>query len=320
MSTAFKQVASNAKATVVSNALNNTTSPLAFSIQSGKGALFPAPGNGFYITAYDASTYSDPSDDPNMRVGLCTARTTDSLTVTWGQFSTPVVAIPGTPTIFLGVHDQLLKDIHTAINAAEAILGTGAGAPSAGKVLRGTGAGTSAWGAADLTADVTGTLPVGNGGTGVTSITSGNYVKGAGSTAFTSSTPASVAAEIGALLYPVGAIYIATVSTNPATLLGFGTWTAFAAGRTIIGVGTSDQAFAAAATGGESNHTLITAEMPSHTHGYGQPQGTSGAGTGLVDGPNQTSSGTHNTASNGSGSAHNNLPPYIVAYMWQRTA
>jgi hypothetical protein len=44
-------------------------------------------------------------------------------------------------------------------------------------------------------------------------------------------TTAFVQAAI-ALLYPVGSIYTnATVSTNPATLLGFGTWTAFGAGR-----------------------------------------------------------------------------------------
>lgn len=39
-------------------------------------------------------------------------------------------------------------------------------------------------------------------------------------------------------IFPVGAIYTATVSTNPVTLLGFGTWSAFGAGRVLVGVGT----------------------------------------------------------------------------------
>jgi hypothetical protein len=43
---------------------------------------------------------------------------------------------------------------------------------------------------------------------------------------------AFVQAALAASLYPVGSIYInATSAINPATLLGFGTWTAFGAGR-----------------------------------------------------------------------------------------
>ena len=39
-------------------------------------------------------------------------------------------------------------------------------------------------------------------------------------------------------IFPVGAIYTATVSTNPTTLLGFGVWSAFGSGRVLIGAGT----------------------------------------------------------------------------------
>lgn len=68
---------------------------------------------------------------------------------------------------------------HTALhnngaNEAVAIatkVGTGASTPTSGQVLRSTGAGTSLWGAVSLTTDVTGTLGVGNGGTGATSST-----------------------------------------------------------------------------------------------------------------------------------------------------
>lgn len=58
--------------------------------------------------------------------------------------------------------------------AVETKLGTGSSTPSSGKVLRATGSGISSWGAVDLTTDVTGTLPVGSGGTGSTSASTGS--------------------------------------------------------------------------------------------------------------------------------------------------
>jgi len=176
-------------------------------------------------------------------------------------------------------------------------------------------------GSANITPGVTGTLPVANGGTGAAALTSGNYLKGAGTGAVTSESAATLAATIGALLFPIGAIYTATVSTNPGTLLGFGTWAAFGAGRVLVGVGTSDQAFAAAATGGESNHTLTTAEMPSHNHTDLVVHGSSGS-FGLLDSGTASSSSNFNPATGftGGGGSHNNLQPYIVVYMWQRTA
>ena len=56
-------------------------------------------------------------------------------------------------------------------------------------------------------------------------------------------TTAFVQAAI-ALLYPVGSVYTnASVSTNPGTLLGFGTWTAFGAGRVPVGFDSSNSLF-----------------------------------------------------------------------------
>lgn len=142
----------------------------------------------------------------------------------------------------------------------------------------------------------------------------------------------AIGAWLGAV-YPVGSIYISTSSTNPTTLFGFGTWTAFATGRTLIGVGTSDQAFAAGTTGGESNHALTSTEMPVHNHGVNDPghvhdihlqANTAAGGTnrGSQGGDsNSDLSGTGISIQNaGGGAAHNNLPPYVVTYMWQRTA
>lgn len=120
--------------------------------------------------------------------------------------------------------------------------------------------------------------------------------------------------------YPIGSIYMAVVSTNPATLLGFGTWAAFGAGRALVGLDGGDEDFdTAEETGGAKTHTLTTAEMPSHTHNFGNC-GSSAGGGNNPDLRDATDVTTKETASTGSGSAHNNLQPYIVVYMWKRTA
>jgi microcystin-dependent protein len=141
-------------------------------------------------------------------------------------------------------------------------------------------------------------------------------------------------------IYPVGSIYIETTGTNPATTFGFGTWTAFATGRTIIGAGTSDETFTGGATGGESNHTLVTGEMPSHNHSatdaghtHGETTATAGGSSTAIQGnvnlntasspvPQSTQTGyaSISVGNTGGGGAHNNLPPYIVTYLWNRTA
>ena len=141
---------------------------------------------------------------------------------------------------------------------------------------------------------------------------------------------------VAQVLFPVGAIYTATVSTNPATLLGFGTWTAFGAGRTLIGNGGG---FTAGATGGSADATLVshthtatsTVTDPGHFHSYEQPSNTfiqgSIGGTGLTN-KFTGSTGSKTTgitvatsnSTEGSSATNANLPPYVVVYMWQRTA
>ncbi len=127
---------------------------------------------------------------------------------------------------------------------------------------------------------------------------------------------------VKAALYPVGSIYTnAEVSTNPATLLGFGTWAAYAEGRVPVGKAGSGTFDTLNAQGGAETHTLSIAEMPSHNHSL-SPTLTRGSGT---DGdPDKASGGGSNgsfsISSTGGGGAHNNLQPYIVVYMWKRTA
>lgn len=132
------------------------------------------------------------------------------------------------------------------------------------------------------------------------------------------------------IFYPIGSIYMSTSTANPSTLFG-GVWEAFAQGRTIIGAGISDQTFTAGQTGGESNHTLTIAEMPTHEHEISEAQYGQKLSLypGASNGSNQNGGSNFNAgdpsnyykARNAGGNgAHNNLPPYIVTYMWQRTA
>lgn len=121
--------------------------------------------------------------------------------------------------------------------------------------------------------------------------------------------------------FPVGSIFIAAVSTNPATLLGYGTWSAFAAGRVLVGIDAGQAEFdTLEETGGAKTHMLSVAEMPAHTHDMGQLSLNSASGGTelLAEGVQQTGAVATDTA--GGGGAHNNLQPYVVVHIWKRTA
>ena len=119
-------------------------------------------------------------------------------------------------------------------------------------------------------------------------------------------------------IFPIGAIYTSVTSTNPTAYFG-GTWTAFGAGRVAVGLDAGQTEFdTVEETGGAKTHTLITAEIPSHIHQYYK----AGSATTSSDGGAQRNYGGDLTdsAATGGGGAHNNLQPYIVVYMWKRTA
>lgn len=174
--------------------------------------------------------------------------------------------------------------------------------------------------------------------------------------------------------FPVGSVYInANNSSNPGTLLGYGTWERFGEGKFILGEGGG---YSIGATGGTAAETLTTSQIPEHRHesgnittsntgGHSHGGNTSNTGnhihgtigrnqdsggsstpyhsftryTGAVGSINQMNSSgshSHNIATNNTGAhahntfgytafvgsteSHNNMPPYIVAYMWVRTA
>lgn len=73
--------------------------------------------------------------------------------------------------------------------------------------------------------------------------------------------------------WPIGSIFISVVSTNPATLLGFGTWSAFGAGRVLVGLDAGDANFDVVEETGGAKTSAISAhsgtavdDHASHTH------------------------------------------------------
>ena len=222
-------------------------------------------------------------------------------------------------------------------------------------------------------ANLTGVLAVVNGGTGVTTSTgTGNTVLSTSPTLVTPilgtptsgaldnctsntetfgtsntqlATTAFVQAALQAL-HPVGSIYTAAVSTNPGTLFGFGTWTAFGAGRVMVGFDAGNALFdTAEETGGSADAITV-----SHTHtatstvtdpGHIHTALSNGQKVSEVGGPYNAQSAVGNTgrndpnvstvsaftgitvattnASAGTSGTNANYQPYITVYMWKRT-
>lgn len=76
---------------VESGDLNNTTASLEFDVNnSGKQSAQV----GDYVAAW-ANAENTPATDANARIGKVTARSNKKLTVRWGEFGTPIVAITG---------------------------------------------------------------------------------------------------------------------------------------------------------------------------------------------------------------------------------
>ncbi len=145
-------------------------------------------------------------------------------------------------------------------------------------------------------------------------------------------------------VYPVGSVYISFVYNSPANFIG-GVWEQLTdaflyASTSNIGI-----------RGGEASHKLTVNELPSHQHKIPKLEGSTGTagehshkygssrdlaapgsnhGTAFqAEGYDTGASGAHQhsvttnesyTGYTGGTAAHNNMPPYIIVYMWKRTA
>jgi len=297
-----------------SAALNQSVyAMLKFNSASAATAIYAPPASKTYIiwnnSGYTITIYNSTVIGNTTAAGTGVAILTGNKIMVWSDatnfYDLQSQNLTGTLAIANGGTGQ------TTANAAFNAL---APAQTNNRLLRSNGTNTS-FAQAALTTDVTGTLPIANGGTGVTSL-----------------------AALGNLFYPVGSIYTSTVATNPGTLLGFGTWSAFGAGRMLI---SQDATYPAGTTGGSATTTLITANLPSHSHSITDPTHThttafsyvSNSATGPFDANasgtpanifkntiDSASTGITGTNATGSGTAVTTISPYIAVYMWQRTA
>jgi hypothetical protein len=295
------------------------------------------------------------------------AVTINGTTVSLGGSATVTAAVPNALTIGTGLTGTSYNGSSAVTVAIDSTVATLSGTQTlTNKTLVAPALGTPASGVMTnvtglpLTTGVTGTLPVANGGTGVTSST------GTGSTVLSASptftgTPAAPTASFGTnttqlantafvqaaiqqgalqAVYPIGSIYInAGVTTNPATLLGFGTWVAFGAGRVMVGLNGSDALFdTLEETGGSKdaivvshNHAAIVTDN-GHTHltkVFGSGEATTsltrlGSDTTFANNTGVLASATTGISvaisTQGSSGNNANLQPYITVAMWKRTA
>lgn len=281
------------------------TSGTSLVVQSGHGARFPATP--FYVTVHPPSEL--PTID-NAEKLLVSSKSTDTFTITRAQGDTTAKSIEAGWRIS---NSLFLADIpvidSTSVDAAGATMNSD------------TNVKTNSWVVDEdnMSSNLDTKLP--------TQQSVKAYIDAAISSAKES-------------LLPVGSIVVLGVSTNPATLYGFGTWTAIT-GRVLVGKAASGTFGTLDATGGAETHTLSAAEMPSHTHwdsghthtinayttnneagGYGLAGNSGFLNRVMVNqsGGQGSNTGWASLSYAGSSGAHNNLQPYIVKYMWQRTA
>lgn len=136
----------------------------------------------------------------------------------------------------------------------------------------------------------------------------------------------------GSEAFPVGALFLSVVDTNPNTLLGYGTWSQIAQGQFLVGQKTTDADFdTVEETGGAKTHTHT--DHPAVTHSGGAVGTIPTTGTAAVKigtsasnaaalahthpAPSFTQPDQHAIQSHNSPS---HLPPYFVVYIWKRTA
>ena len=148
---------------------------------------------------------------------------------------------------------------------------------------------------------------------------------------YTVGTQSNIISSIIDVAYPVGSIYISSSTMHPSITFG-GVWEHFAEDKFLLSAGST---YSNGTTGGSATVTLTSAQsgLPAHSHKYqdynttytlkttNRKPGTSTAvayGTSLTAGGGATErTSSNNTAANAS-QAHENMPPYLAVYMWER--
>jgi hypothetical protein len=149
------------------------------------------------------------------------------------------------------------------------------------------------------------------------------------------------------LIYPIDSVYLSFASTDPSTVLGFGTWSKIE-GKFLVGVDSTDPDFdTAGETGGAKAHThtdnfsvdgtsLSVGQLPatapftidastagssSTSAGTTNPFAGDDAGFRSPSSTNINWEGagdTHTHGLSGGVQSHSNLPPFQAVYIWRR--
>jgi len=351
--------ANNAKTTLAAGITSTQTS---ITVASGTGSLFPSPVSG--VSAFTLTLVSATSSS-TYEICLCTARSGDTLTIVRGQEGTS-----GQPFLLndivgqydtAGVMTNLVqRDVLQANTDLFAVAGGTANALTASFAsgLTSVPNGMTIWVDASYTNTGTATLQITLGSTilsavpivkGNNAALSAGDIPGAGyplTLVYSSTYSAWVLSNPFVVfnlssVYPVGSIYInASNATNPATLLGIGTWSAIGQGQVLVGYQSGDSVFGTVGNTGGSRDAVVVSHThtanvtdPGHIHGtagtnqVGSTTGVFAPGyyplTVMANPSNMASASTGISVTNdstGISGTNGNLQPYLVVYMWVRTA
>jgi len=137
--------------------------------------------------------------------------------------------------------------------------------------------------------------------------------------------------------WPIGSVFLSVVSTNPAVLLGLGTWVRIAEGQMLVGFKTDDPDFGIVeGTGGAKTATpdahaggavvrnVSGITVSDHTKAVDKQGAAAGnvvtTETHTIVEPNAGAGHDHGFTQPNAHAAMSILNPYFTVYMWKRTA